>query len=147
MLVLHVVLVALWAAVHAACHFTVTYPETIAQYSDVTEGTAPCGGANITVRNNTVGWPVAGFPVGLLTTHPQATYEIRAALANATDDWKDMVPKLNQTGGVGYFCLQSVPGVAAWVGQDAVVQITQRAVDGALYQVSSPTSRQAGSRH
>jgi len=140
-------LAALWA-VAASCHFTVSYPATIAPLDEKTEGNGPCGGADVNSRANVVEWPVAGAPVGFMSTHPSAKYHIMAALSNDTKAWKMLIPGLEQGGKVGFACLTAVPGIAAWVGQPAVVQIHQLSTDGSLFQVWSlprgPRSRADG---
>jgi len=134
MAVARFLLAALWT-VAASCHFTVSYPATIAPLDEKTEGNGPCGGADVNSRANVVEWPVAGAPVGFMSTHPSAKYHIMAALSNDTKAWKMLIPGLEQGGKVGFACLTAVPGVAAWVGQPAVVQIHQLSTDGSLFQV------------
>lgn len=127
---------ALALAVPATAHFVLQSPSSIG-YEDLKEGEAPCGGFDIMKRDPLVEWPVAGLPVALLSTHPAATYRFRAALINDTTKFVNLVPLLSQSG-FGALCLTSMPGIAAWAGLDAVVQITQTATDGDLYQVLVP---------
>ncbi|KAH8879302.1 hypothetical protein GQ53DRAFT_583747, partial [Thozetella sp. PMI_491] len=127
-------LVALSARSNA--HFVLQVPTSIG-YSDVNEGTAPCGGYDITTRSTGVtDWPITGGPVQVLSTHPEAQWEINAALLNDTSKLKPMVPMIKQ-GGLGSICFTSIPGLQDWVGQDAAFQIVQHAVDGALYQCAA----------
>lgn len=128
----HLLLLSALAAV-AWGHFVLQVPTSLG-FDDSKEGMAPCGGFDITNRNTVTNWPILGAPIQIISTHPQADWEIRAALLNDTGNFVYMVPPLSQQG-LGTFCLPAVPGVADWEGKDAVLQMIQHAVDGALYQV------------
>ncbi|KAK3938583.1 hypothetical protein QBC46DRAFT_220684, partial [Diplogelasinospora grovesii] len=116
-----------------AGHFVLQVPTSIG-FDDVKEGTAPCGGFDITSRTGVSEWPVAGAPIQIISTHPQAEWEIKAALLN--DTFRYLLPKISQQG-LGEFCLPSVPGIKEWEGLDGVMQMIQHAVDGALYQCAA----------
>jgi len=128
-----VAFVLFFLVMFSSAHFVLQIPSSIG-FSDVNEGTAPCGSFDITSRANASNWPVAGQPVAALTTHPESIFQIRAALENDTNNFVELIPPFVQTG-LGYWCLTAVPGVAAWEGLPAVVQVVQFAADGDLYQV------------
>ncbi len=124
----------------AFSHFVLEVPTSIG-YDDMEEATPPCGGFDITNRTAVTEWPIAGAPLKIISTHPFAQYTIQAALAlNAAAvnggnfNFTKMVPLVSQSGRGG-LCLPAVPGIAAWEGKDAVVQVIQAATDGQLYQV------------
>lgn len=117
-----------------AAHFVLQVPTSLG-FDDANEGTAPCGNFDIAARTSVTEWPVSGYPVQVISTHPGATWQIRAALTNDTSTFRNLVPDMVQQG-LGTFCLPAVPGIADWVGKDAVMQMIQTAVDGKLYQVS-----------
>lgn len=120
----------------SSAHFQLYTPVAIGANSpaEQTEGTGPCGGFPIDNRDNVTSWPVGGYPVYMITTHPQATLAFRAALLNDTNAWINVIPPLSQQG-VGHFCDPAILGFAPWVGLPAVLQIAQFAPDGINYQV------------
>ena len=128
------ILLVAGTATLALGHFVLQVPTSLG-FNDELEGTGPCGGLDIASRSNVTNWPLAGGPIQLITTHPDARWEIKAALASDTNTFKSLIPTITQRG-IGTFCLPAVPGVAEWTGKDAVIQLTQRAADGALYQAS-----------
>ncbi|KAF3942010.1 hypothetical protein ABW19_dt0206763 [Dactylella cylindrospora] len=119
----------------AAAHFVLQIPTSLG-FSDINEVQAPCGGFDIKSRNTVTEWPLGGHPIGVVSTHPNAHWQIRAALLENTDEFVDLIPDIRQDG-MGNFCLRSVPGYADWVGKDAVLQVIQTAVDGQLYQCAA----------
>jgi hypothetical protein len=135
--------VALFAV--ARSHFVLWTPKSIG-YNDATEATPPCDGFDIHARTPLIQWPVAGYPVALISTHTQVKWQLRVALLNNTDNWVDLIPDVSQTA-VGNFCWPSIPGIMAWMGLDAVVQIIQTAPDGMLYQVSALSFFLLSGRH
>jgi hypothetical protein len=118
-------------------HWTLSMPPSLG-FDDATEASAPCGGMDPTKRTNVTEWPIGGYPVSLLTTHPQATWAFRAADAAMPNMWMDLQPNVSQSG-LGHVCYDSVPGMQMLLGKDAMVQIVQTAVDGSLYQVCDRT--------
>lgn len=119
----------------ALAHWVLNQPVPVGEFDESTEATAPCGGGNPSNRDNVTAWPVGGFPVSLLTTHPAATWTFRVADAGAAPGpWTAFAPNVTQSG-LGHVCFAAVPAPKLLVGRDAVVQIVQTAVDGALYQV------------
>ncbi|KAK6335117.1 hypothetical protein TWF718_010555 [Orbilia javanica] len=116
-------------------HFVLQVPTSLG-FSDINESQAPCGGFDITSRNKVTDWPIGGYPIGVVSTHPNAHWKIRAALLENTEEFVDLIPNILQDG-LGNFCLTSVPGIASWVGKDAVLQVVQKAVDGELYQCAA----------
>ena len=114
-------------------HFVLQSPPSTG-FDDTKEAQSPCGGFDINNRSTVTNYPVAGYPFTLLTTHSQSLFEYRAALVNNTGNWVDLIPPVQESS-VGTFCLGAVPGIAAWTGEDAVVQVKQSAPDGTLYQV------------
>jgi len=122
------------------CHFVMEIPTSLG-YDDADEATAPCDTYSPANRSTGVTlWPVGGYPISVITTHPSVTWDIYAALVNAsaiTSAWVRLTPVLNQTTGVGFFCEPQIPGLVEWIGQPAVLQMVQHAPDGELYQVSA----------
>ena len=118
-------------------HFVLQFPPSLG-FDDVKEGQGPCGSFSIPSGDDTsvksTDWPIYGAAVDVLSTHPNALWTYRAALLNATDTWVTLQSNVTQQG-VGDFCLPAVPGKKEWTGLSAVVQVTQNAVDGTLYQV------------
>ena len=120
-------------------HFVLQSPTSLG-FNDAVEGTGPCDSFDIKSRGNVTNWPIGGYPVQILTTHPQVLLEFRAALLSNTDGWVNIIEPVEQTG-VGTFCLPAVTGYEAWIGQDAVFEIVQFAPDGLNYQVSERSGR------
>ena len=115
-------------------HFFLETPIAIG-FDDLTLTEAPCGGFDPTDRSAGVTeWSVLGYPIALITTHLNVNWTFRAALLSDVTNWVDVFPRIHQTG-IAEFCLPEVPGIEAWIGQDAVVQIIQEAPDGLLHQV------------
>ena len=124
----------------AVGHFILEVPTSIG-YEDIKDGSPPCGGFDITSRAGVTEWPLAGAPLKIISTHPGAQYTIQATLltdaataSGGNFNFTRMLPLLTQSGRGG-LCLPAVPGIAAWQGKDAVVQVIQEATDGQLYQV------------
>jgi Copper acquisition factor BIM1-like len=116
-------------------HFVLEIPTSLG-YNDADEATAPCDTFDPTNRSGTItNWPIGGYAISVITTHPSVTWDIQAALTNDTTTWRRLVPVLNQTSGVGFFCEPQIPGLASWIGLPAVLQIRQHAPDGINYQV------------
>ncbi|KAJ9134361.1 hypothetical protein NKR23_g10202 [Pleurostoma richardsiae] len=128
-------LAILLASALGAAHFVLEVPPSIG-FNDAIEATAPCDGFDITSRKIVTDFPVAGSPIQILSTHPKAEWEVRAALLNNTSNFTYMVPRISQQG-IGIFCLPSVPGIADWEGLEVIMQMIQHAVDGALYQCAA----------
>ncbi|KAK4987446.1 hypothetical protein LTR66_007591 [Elasticomyces elasticus] len=118
-----------------SAHFVLQLPKSLG-YNDVLEAQPLCGSFDVASRNTVTDWPIGGSAVSVLSTHPKATWQIRAALANDTGTWTDLIPSIAGAG-LGDFCLPAVPGHAEWVGLDAVLQVTQSAADGTLYQCAA----------
>ncbi|KAF1996689.1 hypothetical protein P154DRAFT_623023 [Amniculicola lignicola CBS 123094] len=119
----------------ASAHFVLETPPSIG-FNDVKEAEAPCGGFDVKNRDKVTEWPVGGYPVYVQSTHTRAKWTYKAALLNSTSSFVDLIPQVGQEG-LGDFCLTSIPGVAEWVGLDAVVQVAQEAHDGKLYQCAA----------
>ncbi len=125
-------------------HFVLEIPASVG-YEDAKEGIPPCGGFDATSRDAVTEWPVAGAPLKLISTHSRSAFTIRAVLlseaANGHFNFSDMVPLVQQIG-LGALCLNTVPGIAALEGKDAILQVIQVAADGQLFQVRGVTTRQ-----
>ncbi|KAF3904232.1 hypothetical protein ABW21_db0207719 [Orbilia brochopaga] len=119
----------------ATAHFLLNSPPTIG-FSDDDEGDYPCGSFDATSRKTVTDFPTGGLPISLTSTHPEVTWFYRAALLNDTNTWVDLSQAIDQVG-QGNFCSQNVPGLAAWEGKDAVLQIAASAPDGWLFQCSA----------
>jgi hypothetical protein len=131
----------------AVAHFVLEVP-TLIGYEDIKEGTPPCGAFDITSRAAVTEWPLAGASLKIISTHPRAQYTIQPTLlSDATAasggnfNFTKMVPFVTQSGRGGLRPL-AVPGIAAWEGKDAVVQVIQEATDEQLYQVCEARSSQ-----
>ncbi|KAK6335114.1 hypothetical protein TWF718_010553 [Orbilia javanica] len=122
----------------ASAHFFLRYPPYIG-YNDATQTTAPCGGFTSTDRSGGVtNLTVNGFPIGVTSTHLGVYYEFKAALVSAPTTWVSLTPMCHITaGGYPYFCQPQIPGIAAWVNEDAILQVIQHASDGTLYQCAA----------
>ncbi|ORX98865.1 hypothetical protein BCR34DRAFT_576858 [Clohesyomyces aquaticus] len=117
-----------------SAHFVLFDPVSLG-YDDVNEVVGPCDGFNPTDRSTGVtDWPIGGAGFTILSTHPNVTWDINAALLSDPTNFVPLVPVLAQQG-VGFFCEPQIPGNPAWVGQDAILQLIQHAPDGLLYQV------------
>ncbi|EPS37484.1 hypothetical protein H072_8800 [Dactylellina haptotyla CBS 200.50] len=120
----------------ANAHFFMETPTTIG-FDDTKLTIAPCGGFDPSDRSAGVTeWPVLGYPIAVVTTHLNVNWTYKAALLSDLDNWVDIFPRIHQTG-IAEFCLPQVPGIPAWIGQDAVVQIIQEAPDGLLHQCAA----------
>jgi len=117
-----------------ASHFVLINPVSLG-YDDTRELLGPCGGFTPTDRSTGVtDWPLSGSWINVLTTHEDVIWTYSMALLSDPTTWIPVTPKLHQLG-VGQFCEPSMPPNPAWVGQDAILQVIQDAVDGLLYQV------------
>lgn len=126
---------ALGLSIVADAHFVLQIPTSLG-FDDDMENMAPCGGFDATMRMNVTSWPIAGGNVGILTVHPNVTWEFKAALSKNLTAWTSLTPVLNQTG-VGEFCEPQIPAPKGWVGQDGVLQVTQHGPEGDLFQVNT----------
>lgn len=120
-------------AATASAHFKLTNPTSIG-FDDDNESESPCGGFSVTSRTNETDFPSGGMSFTILSTHPQATWHFKAALLSDTSNFEYLMAPVSQSG-IGTFCLENIPGPAAWAGKDGVVQVSQTATDGTLYQV------------
>ena len=119
----------------ASAHFQLDYPETIG-FDDENEGTAPCGGVNVTFENPT-DFHVDGDAIALTSSHPEAEWTYRATLdKTAAGNWTDLLPVVEAVG-LGAFCEPAIRVPTSWVGSGGIIQIISDAADGALYQVRS----------
>ncbi|KAF1996688.1 hypothetical protein P154DRAFT_472219 [Amniculicola lignicola CBS 123094] len=119
----------------ARAHFFLQDPPYIG-FADDTMTVSPCGGFDSTSREGASDFSVGGAAISVITTHSDVTWEYHAALVSNPSKWVTIYPTIHQRG-VGDFCLTSVPGVAAWAGQDAVIQVIQHAHDGDLHQCAA----------
>ena len=118
----------------SSAHFLLQYPATIG-FNDDNEGSAPCGGFQVSF-SNTTDFHVGGDAIALTSTHPQAEWLFRATLdKTASGNWTNLLPVIAQTD-LGSFCETGVTVPTTWAGQQGIIQIVQNAADGALYQVS-----------
>ncbi|KAF2475594.1 uncharacterized protein BDR25DRAFT_254629 [Lindgomyces ingoldianus] len=120
----------------ARAHFVLQVPTSLG-FDDGKESESPCGSFSATDRSTGVtDFPIAGAPIQMLTTHTSVTWDFKAALLSSPTSFSAVLPVVQQTG-VGTFCLPQVPGNAAWVGQDAILQVIQHSPDGTLYQCAA----------
>ncbi|KAH8650811.1 hypothetical protein BGZ60DRAFT_349435, partial [Tricladium varicosporioides] len=120
----------------STAHFVLQYPISLG-YDDAIENVFPCDGFNPANRSTGVtDWPIGGSAVLVLTTHPDVTWDINAALLSDLTTWRPIVPVLAQQG-FGLFCEPQIPGPPEWVGQEAVLQLVQHAPNGLLYQCAA----------
>ncbi|KAF3941994.1 hypothetical protein ABW19_dt0200693 [Dactylella cylindrospora] len=127
---------ALSLASIASAHYFLQSPPSIG-FDDTTLTEAPCGGFSATDRSGGVtDWPINGYPFSVVTTHLDVVWTLKAALLSDVSNFVDIYPNVHQTG-ISEFCLPAIPGVAAWVGQEAVFQVVQKAPDGDLHQCAA----------
>ena len=117
-------------------HFILNYPPTLG-FDDDLEAEAPCGSFTLISGNDSsAALAVDGFPLALVSTHPQASWLVRTTTdTTAPVRWSAVMPVVNQDG-LGAFCLPAVKLPASLAGQTGAIQVIQSAVDGLLYQVS-----------
>ncbi len=113
----------------AKADFTVTYPLAVPRLASEASK-APCGGSDIYQDLSViVEWPVEGAPVGLWTNNTRANYTFNVALwtndSMKPAQWEPLGYALQHTAGEGCICLPSVPGVAKWMHNTALVQVVQ----------------------
>lgn len=121
----------------ASAHFLLNYPQPLGypDFDEDTEGDSPCGGRSITFADNDTSISVSGFQLATRTTHPQANWLLRATLDTAEPyNWTDISDVIMQSG-LGNFCATNLSLPAEFVGKKGLIQVTQQAVDGDLYQV------------
>lgn len=118
-------------------HFVLELPTSLG-YNGALEATAPCDTFDPTVRTTVTNWPTGGSAIAFITTHPSVTWIYKVALISNLSTWVPLTRTLNQTSGTGFFCEPQVPRFFAWIGLPAVLQVTQNAPDGTLYQVRYP---------
>lgn len=115
-------------------HFILKYPPSLG-FDDDIEGTAPCGGFPVVFNESDAQVQVDGFPVAMLSTHPQAQWLFRATLSKeAPFNWTNLLPVVDETG-LGSFCLPQLQAPTEFVGHQGLIQVIQDAADGELYQV------------
>ena len=120
--------------IQASAHFMLNYPTSLG-FVDEKEGTAPCGGFDVTF-NNASDFHVDGDAVALTSTHPQADWLFRATLdKNATgNNWTDLLPPVSESG-LGQYCEPSLAVPSQWAGNTGIIQVLQHGDDGLLFQV------------
>lgn len=105
---------------------------------------APCDGFDPTNQDAGITeWPIAGSVINIATSETDVIWEFNAALLTDVTNFVPLTPQLSQQG-LGQFCEPQIPGIAAWNGEDAVLQIVQHAPEGLIYLVRSrklPTYR------
>lgn len=93
----------------AKAHFVLQTPFSLG-FDDEQEGVAPCGSFDPTDRSVAVTeWPIAGAPVGVISTHLDVEWEYNAALISDVTNFVPLTLHLHQTG-VGSFCEAQIPG-------------------------------------
>jgi len=117
----------------ASAHFKLNYPTTIG-FSDDDEGTGPCGSFDPTSRMSVTNFDLDMAPISLTSTHPAATWVIRGALLNNTNEFVTLMGTVEQDS-MGDYCTQAAVVPEKWAGQDGIIQVVQKATDGFLYQV------------
>ena len=121
-------------------HFILNSPPSLG-FDDDKEGTAPCGGFDINF-NNVSDVTAGAFSITSQTSHPQASWLFRVTTSTQEPfNWTNILPIVSQSG-LGDFCISNLTVPDSFVGQQAIIQITQSAVDGDLYQVSSACAQQ-----
>lgn len=116
-------------------HFVLNYPNSLG-FDDDNEGESPCGGFGITFGSNDTNVTVGSFAVASTSTHPQANWLFRYTTSTEEPyNWTNILPVISQSG-IGAFCLPNLNVPESLAGQQGVIQVTQSAADGALYQVS-----------
>ena len=114
-------------------HFVLNYPPSLG-FDDSVEATGPCGGFPIVFNASDTSVPVDGFTAAMFTTHPQTQWLLRATLSKAEPfNWTNLLPVVDEIG-PGNFCLPSLKAPAEFAGKAGLIQVTQAAADGALYQ-------------
>ena len=116
-----------------AAHFLLNYPPSLG-FDDDNEGTSPCGGFPVVFNSSDVQVPVDGFPIALMSTHPEADWLFRVSLSQQEPfNWTNLLPVVHETG-LGDFCIPNFKVPADFAGRSGVLQVMQDAADGELYQ-------------
>lgn len=68
-------------ATHAVAHFVLQLPASLG-FNDETETTGPCDGFDPTNRDTVTFWPTGGYPVLVLSTHEDVTWDYSFALVS-----------------------------------------------------------------
>ena len=124
-------------------HFVLNYPPSLG-FSDDDEGNAPCGGFDISFSGNVTNVTVGSFSIASRTTHPQASWLFRVTTSTEEPyNWTNILPVISESG-LGDFCLPALSVPESFIGQQAIIQVTQSAVDGNLYQVRLNRFKQVG---
>ena len=122
-----------------SAHFQLMYPKSLGFDEDV-EPMAPCGGKDVVFGDNDTSVSVSGFPVALLTEHPQGTFTYRGTLdKQAPFNWTNLLAVTEM--GLGNFCFPSIKVPANWTGSSGLIQIIGDLPDGILFQVRIPPGR------
>lgn len=119
----------------ANAHFELQHPSPLTAESS-SQATAPCGGANADIDQNTAtDFHVEGDYVQLFNGHAQGNWLIRGTLdPKAGGDWEQLFPIVQQTGR-GNFCEPVVTVPGEWAGKKGFLGISGNAGDGILYAV------------
>lgn len=117
----------------ANAHFELQHPSPLTAESS-SQATAPCGGANADIDQNTAtDFHVEGDYVQLFNGHAQGNWLIRGTLdPKAGGDWEQLFPIVQQTGR-GNFCEPVVTVPGEWAGKKGFLGISGNAGDGILY--------------
>jgi hypothetical protein len=119
-----------------AAHFLLNYPPTLG-FDDDNEGESPCGGFAPILNSSPAQVQVDGFPIALMSTHPEADWLFRVTLSlQEPFNWTNLLPVVHEVG-LGDFCIPDFRVPAEFAGQSGLLQIVQDAADGELYQVRS----------
>lgn len=117
-------------------HFLLNYPDPLGTFDDDNEPNGPCGGYDLSFSGNVTNVSVSGFSVATRSTHPQGSWLFRyTTTITEPYNWTNILPVVSQSG-IGDFCLPALTVPDSLVGQQAVIQVIDQAVDGNLYQVS-----------
>lgn len=116
-------------------HFLLNYPDPLGPFDDDNEPNSPCGGYDLSFSGNVTNVSVSGFSIASRTTHPQGSWLFRyTTTITEPYNWTNILPVVSQSG-IGDFCLPALTVPDSLVGKQAIIQVTDDAVDGLLYQV------------
>lgn len=117
-------------------HFNLNYPTTLG-FDSAKEGQNPCGGFEPSL-DKTTDFHIGGDVIAVRSTHPKSNWYFRATTnEKAAGGWVNILPEIEQTG-LGSYCEQDLKLPESFAGKKGFVQAVQHAVDGDLFQVSSP---------
>ncbi|KAI0600068.1 hypothetical protein F4775DRAFT_89769 [Biscogniauxia sp. FL1348] len=127
----YTILTAASTATSAMATFTLDFPQTVGTNLD-TEHMAPCGGFGVTEDSAVTDWPTGGHDIGVVgVSDSSSVFSLKVALLSDPANFTTLYPDIT-TASQGDLCWPRIRGKAdaEWIGQNAILQVSQYAGNG-----------------